>query len=187
MTRRVKTARWNSIVIKQSEDAVIIATLREAARACIIATWLPLEPDQNISRSESQVMRRITTALFIVMMLAGAVATGAAADTPQKKAVTNKECPVSGGPVAEKYRTEYKGQYVYVCCEGCLNEFNKDPEKFIAKMSQEDKEAVQANTTCPVMGTPVDAKISVENEGRKVYFCCADCVAKYKKDHPGAK
>ncbi len=126
-----------------------------------------------------------------MMMFAGAI--GAAADTPQKsdtpqkKAVTNKECPVSGGPVAEKYRTEYKGQYVYVCCEGCLNEFNKDPEKFIAKMSKEDKDAVQTNALCPIMNTAVNTKVFLEDEGRKVYFCCPSCLGKYKKDHPGAK
>jgi YHS domain-containing protein len=120
-------------------------------------------------------------------MMAGAVATGAAQDAPQKKAVTNKECPVSGGPVAEKHRTEYKGQYVYVCCEGCLNEFNKDPEKYIAKMSKEDKEAVQTNALCPIMNTAINTKVSLEDEGRKVYFCCSSCLGKYKKDHPNAK
>src|SRR5512132_1468656 len=59
----------------------------------------------------------------------------AAATDETKKAVTNKLCPVSGGPVSEKYRAEYKGQFVYVCCEGCLSEFNKSPETFVAKLS----------------------------------------------------
>ncbi|HXG91284.1 MAG TPA: hypothetical protein VNN73_02815 [Blastocatellia bacterium] len=131
-------------------------------------------------------MRRITTALFVLMMLAGAIV-NAASDGPTKKAVTNKNCPVSGGPVVEKYRAEYKGQYVYLCCEGCVNEFNKNPEAFVAKMSKEDQEAIKANTVCPVSGEPIDTKLWVEDEGRKVYFCCEHCVEKYKKDHPTAK
>lgn len=132
-------------------------------------------------------MRRITVAFLMLMMLAGAVAASISSDGAEKKAVTNKVCPVSSGPVVEKYRTEYKGQYVYLCCEGCVNEFNKNPETFVAKMSKEDQEAIKANTVCPVSGEPVDKSKSVEFEGRKVYFCCEHCVYKYKKAHPGAK
>jgi YHS domain-containing protein len=130
-------------------------------------------------------MRRITVAFFALMMIAGAVA--ARVSDGEKKAVTNKLCPVSGGSVVEKYRTEYKGQYVYLCCEGCVNEFNKSPETFVAKMSKEEQEAIKTNAACPVSGEPVDMKKSVEFEGRKVYFCCDHCMDKYKKDHPGAK
>lgn len=130
-------------------------------------------------------MRRITVALFALMMIAGAI--GAHAYDGEKKAVTNKLCPVSGGPVVEKYRTEYKGQYVYLCCEGCVNEFNKSPETFVAKMSKEEQDAIKANATCPISGEPVDQKKFVEFEGRKVYFCCEGCMGKYKSDHPGAK
>lgn len=132
-------------------------------------------------------MRRATVAIFILMMLAGAVAAGVAIDGTTKKAVTNKSCPINGGAVLEEHRADYKGQYVYFCCEGCVEMFKKDPEKFVAKLSKEDQEAIKANTTCPVSGEAVDQKVSVENEGRKVYFCCNNCAAKYKKDHPTAK
>ena len=43
---------------------------------------------------------------------------------------------------------------------------------------------VVAQTTCPVMGGPIDKSISVEHKGRKVYFCCPMCVATFQKD-PG--
>jgi YHS domain-containing protein len=135
-----------------------------------------------------EAMRKVTVALFVAFVLAGAIAVSASSDdAPAKKNVTNKVCPVSGGPVQEKYRTEYKGQYVYVCCEGCLNEFNKSPDTFVAKMSKEEKEAIQINQTCPVSGEPISKNISVEYEGRKVYFCCEHCQEKFKKDHPAAK
>ena len=121
------------------------------------------------------------------MLLVGGVAIVAAADGTEKKPVTNKLCPVSGGPVSEKYRAEYKGQYVYVCCEGCVNEFKKNPEPFVAKMSKEELALIAINETCPVSNEAIDKTKSVEFEGRKVYFCCAGCIEKYKKDHPGAK
>jgi len=132
-------------------------------------------------------MRKTAFAILLAVMLAGVVAARASADGSEKKNITNKSCPVSGGPVSEKYRTEYKGQYVYVCCEGCLSEFNKNPETFVAKMSKEERDAIAVNETCPVSGEPIDKTKSVEFEGRKVYFCCDHCVDKYKKDHPTAK
>lgn len=132
-------------------------------------------------------MRKTAFAILLIAMLAGAVAARASADGAGKKNVTNKLCPVSGGPVSEKYRTEYKGQYVYVCCEGCLGEFNKNPETFVAKMSKEERDAIAINETCPVSGEPIDKTKSLEFEGRKVYFCCDHCIETYKKDHPTAK
>jgi YHS domain-containing protein len=132
-------------------------------------------------------MRKITLMTLLVIVLAGVAAASVSADGTEKKNVTNKLCPVSGGPVSEKYRTEYKGQYVYVCCEGCLTEFNKNPEPFVAKMSKEERDAIAINEVCPVSGEPIDKTKSVEFEGRKVYFCCDHCVDKYKTDHPAAK
>jgi len=131
-------------------------------------------------------MRKLITTMFAIAILAN-LAGLAMAEDAAKKNVTNKSCPVSGGPVSEKYRAEYKGQYVYMCCEGCLKEFEKNPETFVAKMSKEDREAIQANTVCPISKEPVDTKIFVESEGRKIYFCCEHCRDQFKKDHPDAK
>lgn len=128
--------------------------------------------------------------MFALMLVAAAVVAHAEGE---KKNVTNKLCPVSGGPVSEKYRAEYTdkqtglSQYVYVCCEGCLNEFTKNAEAFVAKMSPAEREAIKANPTCPISGEAVSKDKFVEFEGRKVYFCCDGCKAKYQKDHPEAK
>ena len=132
-------------------------------------------------------MRKPTLAILLVVMLAGVVAARVSTEGPEKKNVTNKICPVSGGPVSEKYRTEYKGQYVYVCCEGCLTVFNKTPDEFVAKMSKEERDLIAVNETCPITAEPINKTMSVEFEGRKVYFCCDGCSSKYKKDHPTAK
>ena len=132
-------------------------------------------------------MRKIVCCVFLVTMSAGVVSARAFADGSEKKNVTNKMCPVSGGPVSEKFRAEYKGQYVYMCCEGCLTEFNKNPEMYVAKLSKEDQEAIKINELCPISKEPIDKNLSVEFEGRKIYFCCEHCVEGYKKDHPTAK
>jgi YHS domain-containing protein len=40
-----------------------------------------------------------------------------------------------------------------------------------------------AQTTCPVMdGNPIDKNVFTEYKGKKVYFCCQDCAAKFKAE-----
>ena len=55
------------------------------------------------------------------------------------------ECVVSGGQGTIKVR--YKGETYYVCCTGCRDAFNDDPEKYIkefqAKKAKEAKEKVR--------------------------------------------
>jgi YHS domain-containing protein len=57
------------------------------------------------------------------------------------------------------------------------------------KKKTADEPAVQAQTeeivqkTCPVMvGNPINKNIFVEYQGKKVYFCCNDCKAKFQAD-----
>ena len=42
--------------------------------------------------------------------------------------------------------------------------------------------AAIAQKTCPVMGGPIDPKMFTEHEGRRIYFCCAACIEKFKAD-----
>ena len=37
-------------------------------------------------------------------------------------------------------------------------------------------------TSCPMMGTPIDKKIFVDHKGKRIYFCCDDCPEKFKDD-----
>ena len=37
-------------------------------------------------------------------------------------------------------------------------------------------------TTCPVMGGPINKDIFIEYQGKKVYFCCKDCPEIFKAD-----
>ncbi|MCP4630425.1 MAG: YHS domain-containing protein [bacterium] len=36
--------------------------------------------------------------------------------------------------------------------------------------------------TCPVMGGKIDKKIYADHDGKRVYFCCAQCNGEFKKD-----
>jgi YHS domain-containing protein len=37
-------------------------------------------------------------------------------------------------------------------------------------------------TTCPVLGGNIDKNISVDYQGKRVYFCCKGCDDEFKKD-----
>ena len=45
-------------------------------------------------------------------------------------------CPIMGGKINKSVFTEYKGKKVYFCCAGCKPTFEKNPEKYIAKLPQ---------------------------------------------------
>lgn len=48
--------------------------------------------------------------------------------------VGNKICPVSGRKANPKYTADYNGKRYAFCSQDCVNDFNKDPEKYLAKM-----------------------------------------------------
>ena len=71
--------------------------------------------------------------------------------SPDVKAVNveNTICPVMGGKVAPEHKVtvEYKGKSYNLCCTMCIEEFNKNPEKYVAKVEAELKAAEGAAVT----------------------------------------
>lgn len=53
--------------------------------------------------------------------------------------VGNKICPISGEKIDEKTKAtyEYNGKVYNFCCSNCIDEFKKDPEKYIKKIEEE--------------------------------------------------
>jgi YHS domain-containing protein len=45
-------------------------------------------------------------------------------------------CPVMGNKIDKNIFTEYRGKKVYFCCADCKEKFEKDPEKYVAKLPQ---------------------------------------------------
>jgi hypothetical protein len=48
-----------------------------------------------------------------------------------------QECPVSGG--LGKIAVSYKGETFYVCCTGCRDAFNENPEKYVKEFKAKPK------------------------------------------------
>ena len=60
---------------------------------------------------------------------------------PESEEVASAEieqtiCPVMEGAINKNLFTEHKGKKVYFCCAGCKGKFEKEPEKYIAKLPQ---------------------------------------------------
>ena len=71
-----------------------------------------------------------------------------------------------------------------VLLPGCKKQQNavSSAEDADAKAAVVQPSAGKAQTTCPVMGGPVDKHLYVDYEGKRIYVCCGACVAEVKKD-----
>lgn len=58
----------------------------------------------------------------------------------------NKICPVSGEKISENLKAtyEYNGKIYNFCCTMCIDEFKKDPQKYVKKVEEEVKAAAPA-------------------------------------------
>jgi YHS domain-containing protein len=54
----------------------------------------------------------------------------------KSKVVGNKICPVTGEKISKKteVKYEYKGKIYSFCCQSCIPEFKKNPQKYIEKI-----------------------------------------------------
>ena len=95
--------------------------------------------------------KSIVVVLTVVLLGTGASlvrAQGAPTEQAQPAAVEvgNTTCPVSKekvGEMGEVFKHEYNGKIYNLCCEACLKDFTKDPEKF-AKIAEDEVAASQA-------------------------------------------
>lgn len=119
--------------------------------------------------------QRAIFVLFTLLLLVAASATFAA-DKPQTK------CPVSGEPIdaAKSPHIDYQGQRIYFCCDKCPAKFKADPEKYFEQFAKDGVVLESVQKECPVSGEDLDKKNFVDYKGRRVYFCCNKCPAKFK-------
>ncbi|MBM4038843.1 MAG: YHS domain-containing protein [Planctomycetes bacterium] len=52
----------------------------------------------------------------------------------------------------------------------------------LAGCGQEAAPQGKAQTKCPVMGGDINKEVFDDHEGKRVYFCCPDCIEKFKKE-----
>jgi YHS domain-containing protein len=97
---------------------------------------------------------------------------GCTAEEKKTDSGTQKTCPVMGGRINREYYVDVKGKRVYACCEGCLEEIKKNPEKYLQKIEENGEMAADAPVV--VCGKCGEMKGSEEccREGAKK---CPEC------------
>jgi YHS domain-containing protein len=143
---------------------------------------------------EDAAMRRAIVLVIVVCAVAAfAAAVGGCKSNEHKEGMMKPqtECPILGGNVDKKYYADYNGKRLYFCCQACVQEFNRDPDKYMKKMAEagvmpEDSPQAMMNmkpqTVCPVSGKPIDKNYYVDHNGKGIYFCCPNCPAEFNKD-----
>ncbi len=71
---------------------------------------------------------------------------------------------------------------VYFCCDDCATAFEKEDDK---AATEKLESVLTSQTACPFDGKPIDVEVSAEYKGRKIFFCCKDCVKEFEKDKDG--
>lgn len=87
---------------------------------------------------------RIAAAVMTIMGVFGIFApvtygeTGAAEPVGKAKVVGNRVCPVTDERISKKTEVtyQYKGKLYSFCCRECIDEFKKDPGKYVGKMKK---------------------------------------------------
>jgi YHS domain-containing protein len=100
----------------------------------------------------------------------------------EKELKNQTTCPVMGGKIDRDVYVDYQGQRVYFCCPSCKETFLKDPEKYFEKIEKDGVLLESVQKKCPVMGGDIDKNVYTDYKGRRVYFCCTSCKAKFKED-----
>jgi YHS domain-containing protein len=77
-------------------------------------------------------MMIMVVALGVVLLMGGY---GSAADSPGK-GNPQTLCPVMAGKIDKNVYTDYQGKRIYFCCSGCVDDFKKNPDKYMKQMEE---------------------------------------------------
>jgi YHS domain-containing protein len=130
----------------------------------------------------------ITVAIMTVALVGAAFASDGKTDTTKAEAKAKElkqqtNCPVMGGKIDSTAYTDIQGQRVYHCCPACSAALKKDPDKYFKKAAEEGILFENIQTFCPVSGkTLAEKETYVDYQGRRVYFCCPNCIPTFEKD-----
>ena len=97
--------------------------------------------------------------------------------------VAQVACPITGKPCKKDTAIDVLGLKVAFCCPNCQGKVSKadDAGKLDLVFAKLDK-GFTLQAKCPVSGKPINPEVTLDHEGKKVYFCCKGCPAPFQKD-----
>ena len=85
-------------------------------------------------------MKKIMAIIAAGVLIAGMAVAAGEEHGPHEMEATNTQqtlCPVmEGNPIDPNIHVDYQGERVYFCCNFCVEEFKKAPEKYLDKLPQ---------------------------------------------------
>jgi YHS domain-containing protein len=92
-------------------------------------------------------------------------------------------CPLSGKAFKKDKTADVMGVEVAFCCGNCQGKIEKsDDDAKLALVFAKLEKGFTVQTKCPVSGKPINAAVSLDHDGKAVYFCCEGCPAAFSKD-----
>lgn len=92
-----------------------------------------------------KLIRIVSTTIALAALLAGPLHAGAADAKPAAKPYKLDTCAVSdeklGSGGMKTFAFEHEGQEIKLCCKSCKKDFDKNPEKFLKKIAENEKKA----------------------------------------------
>lgn len=90
-------------------------------------------------------MKRIVWPLFYFLFMVNLVFSAQTQHKPHEDVHNNDAgiCLITHEPASKDYVYTYKDKTYYFCCPACIEEFKKDPERYISKIKEIKLEAYQ--------------------------------------------
>ena len=99
------------------------------------------------------------------------------------ESATTPICPACGCSLvrlgisrADAARLEHRGQELNFCCQGCVDVFAQDPDRYLGEIADW--------IVCPtcLAEKPKKLTVSISHEGREIHFCrCPHCVEEFQR------
>lgn len=126
-------------------------------------------------------------AAFAVAPLSAFAAEGKDKDAKPAKPYPLETCVVSGeklGGMGEAFVFNHEGQEIQLCCKSCKKDFDKEPAKFMAKVTEANKKVkAYPLDTCLVSGEKLGKEpVCLVAKSQEIKLCCKDCVKEFRKN-----
>jgi YHS domain-containing protein len=116
---------------------------RAGCWAVVLSTTVVLggcAPQASTEKQKTTAPKQATSEKGDTQQAADGLAELSAADAALAK--QQRVCPVSGevlGAMGKPYKVTVNGKTVFLCCSGCEKELHKNPEKYLAKLKQQEE------------------------------------------------
>jgi YHS domain-containing protein len=141
------------------------------------------------STDNMKAIKNITVTILSTALVAAPFTVLAAEgkDAKPKKPYPLETCAVSGeklGGMGEPFVFVHETQEIQLCCKSCKKDFDKEPAKYMAKVTEANKKVKPYKLdTCVVSGEKLgEEPHAIVAKGQEVKFCCKDCAKEFNKD-----